>query len=77
MTTAEFALDIDMSGDDLTLNERIEVENACGGVAFETLRAEGRSTFLRAVAWQVGRRTNPTLTLQDAGELVVRFTEEA
>lgn len=70
---AEVTLDIDMSGDDLTLNERIEVENTCGGVAFETLRAEGRSTFLRAVAWVIGRRTNPTLTLHEAGELQVRF----
>lgn len=70
---AEVALDIDMSGDDLTLNERIEVENACGGVAFDDLRVEGRSTFLRAVAWVVGRRSNPALTIHEAGELTVRF----
>lgn len=71
--TAELELDIDMTGDDLTLNERIEVEDICGGVAFETLRDEGRSTFLRAVAWVVGRRTNPALKLHEAGELQVRF----
>lgn len=70
---AEVALDIDMSGDDLTLNERIEVENVCGGVAFDDLRLAGTSTFLRAVAWVVGRRTNPRLTLHEAGELTVRF----
>ena len=69
----EIAVEVDLTGGDLTLNERIEVENACGGAAFEQLQADGRSTFFRAVAWVVGRRSNPRLTLHEAGELKVRF----
>lgn len=69
----EITVEVDWTGADLTLNERIAVEDACGGVAFERLRDEGRSTYLRALAWVLGRRSNPALTLQDAGELHVRF----
>lgn len=69
----EIALAIDFSGEDLTLNERIAVEDACDGRAFEDLRLEGRSTFLRAVAWVVMRRHDPRSTIDEAGDLVVRF----
>lgn len=69
----ELAVEVDLTGDDLTLNERIDVEDACGSVPFEALRDEGRSTFLRAVAWVIGRRSDPRLTLREAGELRVRF----
>lgn len=67
------SIDVDLAGGDLTLNERIAVEDVCGGRSFEALRDEGRSTFLRAVAWAVGRRSDPRLTLEQAGELQVRF----
>ena len=67
------SLSIDFDGRDLTLNERIQVEEACGGVRFEQLREEGRSTYLRAVAWVVGRRTDRRLSIEEAGELQVRF----
>lgn len=69
----EVAFHVDISGDDLTLNERIVVEDACGGVAFEVLRDEGRSTFLRAVAWVLNRRTDPRMTIEEAGEIRVRL----
>jgi hypothetical protein len=69
----EAGLDVDLTGADLTLNERIAIEDVCGGVPFEVLRDEGRSTFLRAVAWVVGRRHDPRLTLDQAGELRVSF----
>lgn len=67
------AFEVDVSGDDLTLNERIMVEDVCGGVAFEVLRDEGRSTFLRAVAWVLNRRVDPRMTLEEAGEIRVNF----
>ena len=69
----EMAVEVDLTGTDLTLNERIAVEDACGGRPFEVVRDEGRSTFFRAVAWVVGRRNDPRLTLEEAGEMQVRF----
>lgn len=71
----EVELGIDFTGEDLTLNERIDVETICGGRPFPELVAEGSSVFLRAVAWVVWRRSVPTVTLQEAGELKVRFTD--
>lgn len=69
----ELAIEIDLSGDDLTLNERVAVEECCGGVPFEQLQSEGRSTFYRALAWVVARRSDKRVTLEEAGELRVRF----
>lgn len=69
----ELAIEVDLTGADLTLNERITVEQTCGDRPFEALRDEGRSSFFRAVAWVVGRRGDPRLTLEEAGELKVRF----
>lgn len=78
MTTSpdEISVEIDFTGEGLTLNERIAVEDACGGRPFEVVRDEGRSTFFRAVAWVLGRRQDPRLTLEEAGELKVRFEAE-
>lgn len=71
---AEVRLDIDFSGDDLTLNERVDVEKVCGdSTPFEVLRDRGRSSFYRAVAWVILRRTDKRITLEEAGELQVRF----
>lgn len=69
----EIALEVDLTGADLNLNERVAVEDACGGRSFEALRNEGRSTFYRAIAWVVLRRTDPRATLDQAGELRVRI----
>lgn len=69
----ELAIEVDLTGADLTLNERIAVEETCGGGSFEALRDEGRSTFFRAVAWVVRRRSDPRVTIEEAGELKVRF----
>lgn len=72
--TQSVGVDVDLTGADLTLNERIQVEQVCGdSESFEELSAAGRSTFLRAVAWVVGRRTDERLTIEEAGELKVRF----
>ena len=65
-------LDVDLTGDNLTLNEQIEVEGICGGRPFHDLRDGGSSSFYRAVAWIELRRVNPRITLHDAGELKVR-----
>lgn len=70
---ARIPIEIDLSGDGLTLNERIAVEDACGGLPFGVLRDEGRSTFLRAVAWVLARRADPRMTLEEAGESPVHF----
>ena len=69
----EVSVEIDHTGADLTLNERIAVEEACGGRPFHDLRAEGRSTFLRAVTWVTLRRHDARVTLEEAGEMGVRF----
>ncbi len=70
----EISVEVDLTGADLTLNERIKVEETCGNTrSFEDLRDEGRSSFFRAVAWVVGRRGDPRLTIEEAGELKVRF----
>lgn len=71
----ELAIQVDLTGADLTLNERVAVEEACGGLPFEHLRDEGRSTFFRAVAWVVGRRGDARMTIEEAGELKVRFDD--
>ena len=71
--TQEVAIQVDLTGADLTLNERIAVEEACGGRSFEALRDEGRSTFFRAIAWVVQRRVDPRVTIEEAGEMKVRF----
>ena len=69
----EIGVEIDWTGEGLTLNERIAVEDACGGRRYEELRDEGRSTYFRALAWVLLRRTDPRVTLEEAGEMSVRF----
>ena len=75
MSDAEVPVEIDFSGDDLTLNERIVVEELLGDRPFEYLKAQGRSSFFRAVAWVILRRNDPRITLEEAGQLQVRFTD--
>lgn len=72
MQDQDVELDLDLTGDDLTLNEQVEVERVCGGV-FHRLHAERSSEFLRAVAWVIGRRTDSRFLLEDAGLLKVTF----
>ena len=63
----EVAVEVDFTGNGLTLNEIIVVETLSGE------RVHDRSgTFMRAVAWVTGRRVNPHLSIEEAGELVVR-----
>ena len=69
----EVGVQVDLEGDDLTLNEKILVETACGGLPFNQLRERGGSTYHRALVWVQLRRGNPNLSLHDAGELRVRF----
>lgn len=72
--TADVALDIDLTGGDLTLNEQAEVEVLCGGTRpFHFLQLEGTAVFHRAVALMVLRRTNPAVTLHQAGEIKAAF----
>lgn len=70
---AEYGIEVDWTGGDLTLNERIAIEDVCGGRPFEAVRGEGRSTYFRALAWVLGRRVDPRLTIEEAGEMQVRF----
>lgn len=72
MDAQEVEVDLDLSGEGLTLNEQVEVELACGGT-FRDLQSAGSSQFHRAVAWQLGRRRDPRFSLAEAGELKVSF----
>lgn len=72
MSDLEVPLDLDLTGDDLTMNEKVMVEDACGGRPFFALRSEGTIRFFRAVAWVTLRRSQPALTLEEAGELKVQ-----
>lgn len=71
--TDELELDVDLSGDGLTLNEQVEVERVCGGRPFHELKAARSAEFTRAVAWVLGRRTDPRFLLSDAGTLKVEW----
>lgn len=63
----EIPLDVDLSGEGLTLDEIIAVEDLCDEWVYER---SGR--FMRAVAFVTGRRSNPDLTLEELGEIRVR-----
>ena len=69
----EVGVPIDLEGEDLTLNEKLLVETACGGAPFNALREQGGTAYHRALVWVQLRRANPGLTLHEAGELKVRF----
>lgn len=62
--------DIDFAGP-FTIDEVIEIEELAGKPITDLLVGE-RGRSLRAVAYVVGRRSNPNLTLADAGEMWVR-----
>ena len=69
MTDEAAQLDIDFAGP-FTIDEVIEIESLAGKPISELLQGE-RGRSLRAVAYVVGRRTNPSLTLAEAGQLWV------
>ena len=68
MPEQELAVEIDLTGAGLTLNEIIEVEDLCDEYVHER---SGR--FMRAIAYVTGKRANPDLRIEDAGQLEVRF----
>ena len=55
-------------GDNLTLNEMIEVQELCGGIPFSDINY-GDAVFLRAVAWVVRKRDDPEVTLETIGDI--------
>lgn len=70
---AEVGISVDLEGDDLTLNEKLLVEQACGGRPFAELREQGGTAYHRALVWVALRRTSPSISLHEAGELKVRL----
>jgi hypothetical protein len=74
--THSVELDLDLSGDTLTLNERIAVEEVCGGRPFDALRDEGGSSFYRALVWVAGRRNDPRFSLEEAGQVQIRLSDQ-
>lgn len=72
--TQELAVEVDVTGDDLTLNEKVDIINVCGGTrTFVALRDECDVPYQRALLWVLGRRSNPNLSLHDAGDVKVRL----
>lgn len=53
---------------DLTLDEVEEVEDLCGGVSLETVDL-GRAKTLKAFVWVILKREDPTVTMEDVGNL--------
>lgn len=53
---------------DLTLNEVEEVEDLCGGISLEMLDL-ARAKTLKAVVYVLLKRDDPTVTLEQAGEV--------
>lgn len=66
-----FTLTIDgtvYDGDDLTLDEMIEVQDMCGGTAYSDLNF-GDIRVLRSLAYMLRRRDQPEITLEDIGRI--------
>lgn len=68
-------IEIDFAGP-FTANELVEIEGLTGATLDE-IGTGASATVIRAVAWIVGRRTNPDLTLEQAGELSIRLDGRA
>lgn len=47
------------------------------GIPLEEIAAGATGRAIRAVVWVVGRRTNPALTLEQAGDIMIQLAEEA
>lgn len=64
----------DLSINDLTIDEIDEVEQHVG-VAIDSVfdGTAPRAKALRAIAWVVKRRDDPTFTLEDAGKLRINL----
>lgn len=71
MADDDVLVPVDFTGP-YTLNEIIEIEAICGR-RMAVLLDERSGTFMRAATWVVGRRTNPGLSLADAGETQVKL----
>lgn len=60
-------------GGPFTLAEACEIEDLCDGVPMPELVATQPAHFTRAVAYIVGRRDNPNLTIADVDKLEVMY----
>lgn len=68
-------LSIDLN--DLRIREIEEIEEIAG-VPFDDLFASGkpRGKSLRAIGYVVKRRENPDFTLEQAGELIIKLSDD-
>jgi hypothetical protein len=67
----EVKVEVDFAGP-FTANELVEIEDLTGAT-LDQIGTAATGRCIRAVAWIIGRRTNPDLTLEEAGELQVRL----
>lgn len=65
------AVDLNLTGP-FTIDEVIEIEDLAG-CPITDLEEGPRGRKLRAVAYVVGKRSNPSFTLAQAGEFMVSF----
>lgn len=64
--------------DNLKISEIEDIEDALG-CSIETALEDGkpRGKTLRVIAWMLKRRENPSFTLEQAGDLVIVFSQAA
>lgn len=67
----EVPISVDFTGP-YTLNEIVEIEAICGE-RMAVLLEERSGVFMRAATWIVARRTNPGMSLIDAGHTWVKL----
>ena len=67
----EVAVEVDFAGP-FTANELVEIEDLTGA-NLDEIGTGATPKVIRAVAWIIGRRSNPNLTLEQAGELSIRL----
>lgn len=62
--------------DRLKIREIVDLEEALGvGIDIAFTAGQPRGRGLQAIAWILRRRDHPEFTFEDAGELIVRFTD--
>ena len=66
----EVGVEIDFTGP-FTANELVQIGEL--GISLDEISRGSTGRAIRAVAWVIGRRTNPKLTLEQAGEVWVNL----
>lgn len=67
----EVPVELDFAGP-FSANELVEMQRVTGA-SLTDLGTGANAECIRAVAWTIGKRTNPALTLEQAGEVLVKL----